>query len=75
MGVYNSEAPQSASRSPHITELWNHDLGIISNDDRLNLTGPMYKYAKLSVQLNRELTECPGHFRIDDFVALNPLLT
>jgi hypothetical protein len=35
----------------------------------------VHEYAKLPVQFGRELTEGPGHFRIYDFVPLNPLLT
>jgi hypothetical protein len=50
-------------------------MGIIPNDYGLDLAGPVHEYAKLPVQFGRELTERPGHFRIYDFVPLNPLLT
>jgi hypothetical protein len=34
----------------------------------------MDQHTQLPVQFKRELTERPGHFRIDDFVRLNSLL-
>ena len=73
MGMDQPQAAQSAPRCPDITKLGNHNLGIIADYHRLNLTGPMDKKPQLSIQFNRQLAKGSSHFRIENFIPLDPL--